>query len=139
MLFEQTGLRIPGILSLKTFCTILCKNRKKPFCHFNLHCLTYLPRNWKLHLIIKMRVWATKWQNECTDQAILGGRLENQGGAFPPKSRADFHGVLMVRRTGVPLRESTRGVLTRIISVSRSQAASLAVKNPQMAKTSCSV
>lgn len=38
-------------------------------------------------------------------------------GLFPPRSRADFHGVLMVRRTGVPLRESTRGVLTRIISV----------------------
>lgn len=86
------------------------KKKRKSLYPLNLHCLTYLLRNWKLHLIVKLLVMATKCQNQCVEQAMLESLLENGAGLFP-KPRLISRG-LQGKRTKVLLQESTCPVLT---------------------------
>lgn len=86
------------------------KKKRKSLYPLNLHCLTYLLRNWKLHLIVKLLVMATKCQNQCVEQAMLESLLENGAGLFP-KPRLISRG-LQGKRTKVLLQDSTCPVLT---------------------------
>lgn len=83
--------RYVGLMAPEKFCTIFCvkttkkkQPRKKTWCHLNLSCLTYLPTNWKRHLIIKVWVRARNCQNQWAEQKILERWAWGLGrGSFP--------------------------------------------------------
>lgn len=107
------------------------QQQQQPLCHLNLH-LTYLPTNWKLHLMIKTWVRARKCQKQRAEQNIPERWAWGLSrGSFLVSG--SFLWCLRGWKDGVSVSE--RGSAAQPAR----RLASTSVRNPPVAKTRCPV